>query len=146
MNNEEMKKVMELLFRTVREKNAFLVQEYIGNNIKWHDGCYGENGSDIVLNWSKHDFLKVLLNNGCFGFEKEKTINFQIAEGDKVFSHLTYEGIFDKGNIYVYSPNGKKVRFNALYTTRFENGLIVEMWVTLEGATLLQQIDAVKLI
>ena len=146
MNNEEMKKVMELLFRTVREKNAFLVQEYIGNNIKWHDGCYGENGSDIVFNWSKHDFLKVLLNNGCFGFEKEKIINFQIAEGDKVFSHLTYEGIFDKGNIYVYSPNGKKVRFNALYTTRFENGLIVEMWVTLEGATLLHQIDAVKLI
>jgi predicted ester cyclase len=86
------------------------------------------------------------MNNGCFGFEKEKTINFQIAEGDKVFSHLTYEGVFDKGQIYVYPPNGKKVRFNALYAVRFENGLIVEIWVTLEGATILHQIGAVKLI
>ena len=141
-----MKKVMVLLFQAVIEKNCSLVEEYIGNNIKWHDGCYGENGADIVLDWSKQDFFKVLLNNGCFGFEKEKTINFQIAEGDKVFSHITYEGIFNKGKIYVYPPNNKKVRFNALYTTRFENGLIVEMWVTLEGATILHQINAVKLI
>jgi len=146
LNNEEMKKVMVLLFQAVIEKNCSLVEEYIGNNIKWHDGCYGENGADIVLDWSKQDFFKVLLNNGCFGFKKEKTINFQIAEGDKVFSHITYEGIFNKGKIYVYPPNNKKVRFNALYTTRFENGLIVEMWVTLEGATILHQINAVKLI
>jgi hypothetical protein len=137
---------MGLLFQAVRDKNCSHVEKYIGDNIKWHDGCYGENGSDILLNWSKQDFMNVLLNNGCFGFEKEKTINFQIAEGDKVFSHLTYEGVFDKGKIYVYPPNGKKVRFNALYTTKFENGLIVEMWVTLEGATILHQIGAVKLI
>ena len=146
MNYEEMKNIMELLFRAVREKNGSLIEKYVAENIKWHDGCYGENGSDVILNWSKQDFMKVILNNGCFGFEKEKNINFQIAEGDKVFSHITYEGVFDKGNIYVYPPNSKKVRFNALYTTRFENGLIVEMWVTLEGATILHQIGAVKLI
>ena len=146
MKNEEMKNIMELLFQAVREKNCSNIEKYIGDNIIWHDGCYGENGSDIILNWSKQDFMNVLLNNGSFGFEKEKTINFQIAEGDKVFSHLTYEGMFDKGNIYVYPPNNKKVRFNALYTTRFENGLIAEIWVTLEGATILHQIGAVKLI
>ena len=146
MNNEEMKNIMALLFQAVREKNGSHIEKYISDNIKWHDGCYGENGSDIVLNWSKQDFMKVILNNGCFGFEKERTINFQIAEGDRVFSHITYEGVFDKGKIYVYPPNDKKVRFNALYTTRFENGLIVEMWVTLEGATILHQIGAVKLI
>jgi len=146
MDIEEMKNVMVLLFRAVREKNSSLIEKYIGDNIIWHDGCYGENGSDVVLNWSKQDFLNVLMSNGCFGFEKEKTINFQIAEGDKIFSHVTYEGIFNKGNIYVYSPNGKKVRFNALYTARFENGLFAEMWVTLEGATILHQIGVVKLI
>ena len=146
MNSEEMKNVMGLLFQAVREKNGSLIEKYISDNIKWHDGCYGENSSDIVLNWSKQDFMKVILNNGCFGFEKERTLNFQIAEGDRIFSHITYEGVFDKGNIYVYPPNNKKVRFNALYTTRFENCLIVEMWVTLEGATISHQIGAVKLI
>lgn len=146
MDYNEMKIIMELLFQAVREKNCSLIENYIGDNIKWHDGCYGENGSDVVLNWSKQDFLNVILNNGCFGFEKEKTINFQIAEGNKIFSHLTYEGIFDKGKIYNYPPNNKKVRFNALYVTRFENNLITEIWVTLEGATILHQIEAVKLI
>ena len=146
MDYNEMKIIMELPFQAVREKNSSLIENYINDNIKWHDGCYGENGSDVVLNWSKQDFLNVILNYGCFGFEKEKTINFQIAEGDKIFSHLTYEGIFDKGKIYIYSPNSKKVRFNALYVTRFENNLITEIWVTLEGATILHQIEAVKLI
>ena len=37
----------------------------------------------------------------------------------------------------------KKIRYNAQYTARFENGLIVEMWATCDGHTILKQIGII---
>jgi predicted nucleotidyltransferase len=81
---------------------------------------------------------------GIGGFEKIKTINLQIAEGDKVFTLFTVEGIHDTGKIWDYPPEGKKIRYNAQYTAKFENGLIVEMWATMDGHTVLKQLGIIK--
>jgi hypothetical protein len=142
MKINETKKIMALLFQAQDEKNRSLIENYLADSIKWHDGCYGENGSDIIFDWKKEDFIKfVVLGNGFGGFEKTKTLICQIAEGDKVFTSCIMEGIFDKGNIWgKHHPNGKKLRFTSQYITRFENGLIVEMWVLLEGHTILKQL------
>ncbi|MDR0447620.1 MAG: ester cyclase [Treponema sp.] len=110
-------------------------------------GLNGKNGSDVIFNWSKQDFINfTILGDGNFGFKKSISLNFHIAEGDKIFTHFTYEGVHDKGNILTYSPTGKKVRFNALYTTRFENGLITEIWATFEGSTILHQLGIVNIV
>ena len=142
MNKEEMKEIMRLLFKAQDEKNRSLIENYLADTIKWHDGCYGENGSDIIFDWAKEDFINLaILGNGCFGFEKNKTLICQIAEGEKIFTSCIMEGIFNKGNIWgKYQPDGKKLRFISQYVTRFENGLIVEMWALLEGHTILKQL------
>ncbi|MDR2964870.1 MAG: ester cyclase [Treponema sp.] len=146
MNIEEMKRIMVLFFHAMNDKNSSLIEDYLADTIKWHNGCYGENGSDVIINWQKQDFINfAILGNGYFDFEKKTTLNFHIAEGEKIFTHFTYEGIHNKGNIWSYPPTGKKIRFNALYTTLFENGLITEIWVTFEGAAILHQLGIVNL-
>ena len=65
------------------------------------------------------------------------------GKGDKVFTLFTIEGILDKGKVWDYFSTGKKVRYNAQYTARFENGLIVEMWATCDGHTILKQIGII---
>ncbi|MDR0497267.1 MAG: ester cyclase [Treponema sp.] len=147
MNTVEMKRIMVLFFHAADEKNSSLIENYLANSIIWHDGCYGENGSDVIFNLSKQEFINfAILGSGRFGFEKSISLNFHIAEGDKIFTHFTYEGIHDKGNIWTYPPTGKKVRFSALYTTRFENGLIAEIWATFEGSTILHQLGIVNIV
>jgi len=142
MNIEEMKRIKTLLFKATNEKNVSLIEKYLADKIKWHDGCDGKDGSDIVFEWPKQDFLNgnVL---GIGSFEKIKTINLQIAEGDKIFTLFTVEGIHDKGKIWDYSPTGRKIRYNAQYTARFENGLITEIWATCDGHTILKQINKI---
>ena len=142
MNIEEMKRIKTLLFKATNEKDGSLIEKYLADKIKWHDGCDGNNGSDVIFEWPKHDFINGNILGGG-GFEKTKTINLQIAEGDKVFTLFTVEGIHDKGKIWDYSSTGKKVRYNAQYTARFENGLIVEMWATCDGHTILKQIGII---
>jgi hypothetical protein len=48
MDVEEMKRIMTLLFEAVSEKDCSLIENYLANNIKWHDGCYGDNGTDVI--------------------------------------------------------------------------------------------------
>ena len=143
MEIEEMKRIMTLFFRATNEKNTSFIENYLADKIRWHDGCDGKNGSDVIFDWPKQDFINGnILGRG--GFDKTKIINFQIAEMDKVFTYFTVEGIHDKGNIWEYPPTGKKLRYNAQYTARFENGLIVEMWATMDGHILLEQLGIIN--
>ena len=142
MNIDEMKRIKTLLFKATNEKDSSLIENYLADTIKWHDGCDGKNGSDVIFEWPKHDFINGnILGNGSF--EKIKNIVFQIAEGDKVFTYFTVEGIHDKGKIWDYPPSGKKLRYNAQYTAKFENGLIVEMWATCDGHIILKQLGII---
>ena len=142
MEIEEMKRIKTLLFKATNEHNGSLIEKYLSDKIKWHDGCDGKDGSDVIFDWPKQDFINGNIL-GLGGFDKKKTINFQIAEGDKVFTYFTVEGIHDKGNIWNYPPTEKKLRYNAQYTARFENGLIVEMWATCDGHIILRQLGIV---
>ena len=93
MDIEEMKRIKTLLFKATNEKDGSLIEKYLADKIKWHDGC------DVIFEWPKHDFINGNILGGG-GFEKTKTINLQIAEGDKVFTLFTVEGIHDKGKIW----------------------------------------------
>jgi len=142
MDIDEMKRIKTLLFKATNEKDASIIENYLSDTIKWHDGCDGKNGSDVIFEWPKRDFINGnILSIGSF--KKNKNIVFQIAEGDKVFTYFTVEGIHDKGNIWNYPPTGKKLRYNAQYTAKFENGLIVEMWATCDGHIILKQLGIV---
>jgi hypothetical protein len=140
MKIEEMKRIKSLLFQAANDKNVSLIENYLAEKIIWHKGCGGTNGADLIFEWSKQDFINgnVL---GTGSFHKTKTINLQIAEGDKVFTLFTVEGVHDIGDCIGYLPTGKHIRYNAQYTARFEDGLIVEIWATMDGHLLLKQLQ-----
>ena len=142
MELNEMKRIMSLFFQAVNEKDAYLIENYLAEEIIWHDGCGGENGADIIFEWSKQDFIKGNILGGG-GFHKTKTVNIQIAEGDKVFTLFTVEGVHDMGDCMGYPPTGKHIRYNAQYTARFEKGLITEIWATMDGHLLLNQLGVI---
>lgn len=48
------------------------------------------------------------------------------------------------GDLMGYPPTGKYIRYNAQYTARFENGLIVEMWATMDGHIVLRQLGIIN--
>lgn len=139
MDINEMKRIKSLLFQATNEKNASLIENFLADKIIWHDGCGGENGADVIFEWPKKDFINgnVL---GIGSFSKTKTINLQLAEGDMVFTLFTVEGIHNEGDCAGYPPTNKHIRYNAQYTARFENGLIVEIWATMDGHLLLRQL------
>lgn len=143
MKLEEMKRIKALLFQATNEKNSSLIENYLADKIIWHDGCSGDNGSDIIFEWPKQDFISgnVL---GVYSFDKTKTVNFQISEDDKVFTYFTVEGTHNSGELMGYPATGKHIRYNAQYTARFDNGLIVEIWATMDGHTVLKQLGIIN--
>jgi len=48
MNVNEMKRIKALLFQSSNKNDGSLIEEYLADKIKWHDGCDGNNGSDVI--------------------------------------------------------------------------------------------------
>ena len=138
MTTAEMKRIAALLFQATNEKDSSLIEPYLAEKLIWHDGCDGMTGADVVFEWPKQDFLNGnVLGKG--GSPKEKSIVMQIAEDDKVFTYFTVMMTHNSGDLFGYPPTGRKVRYNAQYTTRFEDNLIVEVWATADGHVALKQ-------
>ncbi|MDR2711962.1 MAG: ester cyclase [Clostridiales bacterium] len=137
MTIEEMKRIKTLLFRAANEKEGSLIEPYLADKIIWHDS------SDVVFEWPKKDFINgnVL---GIGSFPRTKDIVLQMAEYDKVYTLFTIDGNHTVGNCMGYPPTGKHIRYNAQYTARFENGLIVEMWATMDGHLVLKQLGVIE--
>lgn len=71
----------------------------------------------------------------------EATLDFQIAEGDRVLSCWTFTGIHNHDFIGV-DATGKTVSFRVLYAGRFIDGALVEEISEMELEPLLKQLDA----
>ena len=67
-----------------------------------------------------------------------------VGEADKVVWRITASGTHD-GSFLGVPATGKKVKFGAQYTFRFDSGKIVERWSTIDRLSLLAQIGAVAL-
>ncbi|MFQ6087886.1 MAG: ester cyclase [Candidatus Methanofastidiosia archaeon] len=55
------------------------------------------------------------------------TIEDQIAEGDKVVTHVTFYGTH-KGEFKGIAPTGKQVKYAGIGIDRIAGGTVVEMW------------------
>lgn len=60
------------------------------------------------------------------------TINEVIAEGDKVVTRGTFQGIFRQ--------NGKNLILQSITISRFKNGKIIEAWRTYDNASIFRQL------
>jgi hypothetical protein len=58
------------------------------------------------------------------------TVEEQVVEGDRVASRFVVEGV----------SHGRRIRFNGITISRFENGLIVEDWSVTDTLGMLRQL------
>ena len=70
------------------------------------------------------------------------TIEYQIAEGDKVMTRLRAKGTF-QGECLGFPPNGKVVGIKGIAVHRIADGKLVEHWAMADHLSLLQQMDAI---
>lgn len=70
-----------------------------------------------------------------------RIVDDQIAEGDKVVTRVTFEGIHT-GAFNGVSPTGKEVSYRGVAVDRIESGKVVEMWHITDTVALMQQIGA----
>jgi predicted ester cyclase len=70
-----------------------------------------------------------------------RIINDQIAEGDKVATRVTFEGVHT-GVFNGVAPTGKAVEYRGVAVDRIENGKVVEMWHMTDTMALMHQIGA----
>lgn len=88
------------------------------------------------------DFKKI--NNGYMkAFPDAKvTIDLQIAEGEYVCTHVTFNGTH-KGEFQGIPASNKKVKMATTSIDKIVNGKIVEEWNEFDQMSMLQQIGAV---
>ena len=140
MELTEMKRIAALYFQATNEKDRTLIENYLADEIIFNIGYNKEKEYMSFKNTKEHTIHYNVLESE--DFHKTKTIIFQVAEEDKVINYFTVEGTHDTvwaGN----PPTGNKVRYNALYIFRFENGLIKEIWATGDIHVLMQQIGVI---
>ena len=70
------------------------------------------------------------------------TVDEMIVNGDKVVTRTTMQGTH-KNNFMQIDPTDKEVTVTGFDIYRLADGIIAERWGTLDGLTLMQQIDVV---
>jgi steroid delta-isomerase-like uncharacterized protein len=72
----------------------------------------------------------------------EMTIQFQVAEGDKVVNHWTAQATH-RGNLMGIPPTGKQVTMAGTYIARIADGKIVEEWGNMDTLGMMQQLGVI---
>lgn len=99
--------------------------DFIENQFGLHPGIPGMQGDIAFLRKAFPDF--------------HLTIEHLVADGDKVWMHMTARGTNLGG--FMGPPNGKTFQIAVFDLLRFEKGLIVEHWGSPDRFALLAQLD-----
>jgi steroid delta-isomerase-like uncharacterized protein len=70
------------------------------------------------------------------------TIEFQVAEGDKVVNHWKAQGSH-RGSLMGIPPTGKQLTTSGTYIARIVDGKIVEEWGNMDALGMLQQLGVI---
>jgi len=70
------------------------------------------------------------------------SVDFQIAEGEYVCTHVTFDGTH-KGGFQGIQASNKKVKLTSVSIDRIVNGKIIEEWNEFDQLSLMKQIGAV---
>lgn len=90
------------------------------------------------LKFASNNFRKAVPDLTC-------SLEDLLVVGDKVTARLLFNGTF-KGKFKGHPPTNKSIKFFAIDILHIKNGRLVEDWHLEDNLTLLQQLDAVKMI
>jgi predicted ester cyclase len=71
------------------------------------------------------------------------TIDFQLAEGDKVLTRWTMEGT-NTGDLYGNPSTGRRVSVSGCHIHRISDGKIVEIWSHADNLTFMKQLGLIQ--
>ena len=133
----------------VLEKNKELVRrfnyEFIqGKNVQVfeetvHAQFFNHSVQPNVANAGKEGVLQFMQIMWQVFPDLEVQINMQIAEGDLVTTHKTFQATH-KGTFMGIEPTNKRVTFNAIDIIRIKEGKAIEHWGIRDNSSLLQQL------
>ena len=120
-----------------------MIEAYNKHNLDWFDEFIAPDYFDHT-NQVGPEGVKQLFNMGFKGFpDWHEAIEDIIAEGDKVWVHLTYTGTHT-GEFFGLAPTGKKVTMTAVAIYRIVNGKLVEGHFINDGLDMFKQIGAIE--
>jgi predicted ester cyclase len=110
--------------------DELIITDYIDHNPPLPDTAPGREGVKQTNAILRQAFSDV-----------EHTIRDQIAEGDKVVTHVTVSATFT-GTFLGISPNGKRVSADGIAIHRIAGGQLVEHWAIMDMFGMFQQLGA----
>ena len=106
-----------------------------------HEGYNNADGAERCYTVSPA-MLKESGRKGIPGLpDKHQTVKMQIAEGDMAFTYCVATATHS-GPWLGIPATGKRLTYENLYISRFENDKIAEHWVILDAFGMLRQIGA----
>lgn len=135
MTSVQNKVVMGRFFKAFEVNDQTALRELLGSDlVAYHPGSHEPLGRDALLQ-------VIDMFTGAFS-DQEYTIEDQIAEGDKVVSHVPWRATHS-GDFQGLPASGTRVEVSGISIDRISDGRIVEHQVLMDQMGLMQQVGAV---
>ena len=132
MSLEENKIIVRKAIEAVNKQDLSLLDDLVVPN-------YFDNTVKQGLEWYKQS-LAILYK----GFpDYHGAIEDIVAEGNKVWARVTYEGTHS-GEYLGFAPTGKKVSYKSVTIKRIADGKIVEGWTVNDMLDFLRQLGVIE--
>ena len=139
MTTERMKEIHRLLIDALNSHCAEGIAAFFHDNYTVHEGFNNEGGVERTYTVSP-DMLAQSIGRAIPGLpDKHQAIKMQIAEGDMVFTYCIATATHS-GAWFGIPATNKRLTYENLYVSRFEDGKIAEHWVFLDAFGMLRQI------
>ena len=136
MSSEENKAVVRKAIETVNKQDLSLVDDLVAPNYFDHTTQQG---------LEQHKKFLAMLFKGFPDFHG--TIEDIIAEGDKVWAHVTFTGTHTgEWNLFgvTLAPTGKKITYKSVTIKRIVDGKMVEGWAVNDMLDFFKQLGAIE--
>ena len=133
--SEELKAIARRFFKAFENNDQVTLYEVLARDLVIH-----VPGAPDPMDRETH-VQGISKFNAAFS-EIRVNIEDQIAESDKVASHLNWQAIHT-GDFQGLAPTGEKVKTSAVSIERIKDGKIVERWFIQDQLGLMQQLGVV---
>ena len=141
MTTDRMKEIHQILIDALNTHSREHMDEIFHDNYVVHEGFNNKDGTETMYSVSLA-MLKQSINKPIKGLpDKHQTIKMQIAEGNTVVSYCIATATHT-GEWFGQPATNKKLTYENIYISRFQDEKIIEHWVILDAFGMLRQIGA----
>ena len=144
MTPERMKEIHRLLIDALNSHSAEGIDAFFHDNYTVHEGYNSVDGMERIYTVSL-GMLRKSIRKPIPGLpDKHQTVKMQVAENNLVFTYCVASATHS-GTWFEIPATHKRLTYENLYISRFEDGKIAEHWVFLDAFGMLRQLGALSL-